>query len=499
MTNRDKLMLIIKRVSSDKRHGFISYCLLLIACCLLLASTTDAQTKDAGAVMPGTEAKHGAAVVPGTPTSPSAFDAARAREAAQAAALVTEFEINGLKVLVKRREGSLTVAAGLFTRGGVRNVDAGNAGVEALMWDAATEGSVNFPREKLRQEVARMGTGIGSNADYDYSELRLSTTRANFDRSWEIFTDVALRPLFAPEDVERVRGRLIISRRDIEDSPDSYLQVLQSRAAYAGHPYLNDPEGTIETLGRLTVEDLKRYHRQVMQTSRLMLVVVGDLDANMLKGRIAETFGKLPRGDYRETSLPPLAFATASVDFTERALPTNYIQGVFAAPPLTSEDIYPMRVASSILNERVLVEVRFKRNLSYAPSAFLRDQGANIGGIYVTTTDANQAVSVMLYEIARLQRELPDRRDLTSEVSGYLTKYYMAQETNTAQVDELATYELLGGGWRNSLDFIARLRAVTPEDIRRVAQKYMRNIRFVVVGPNSSKVDKNIFTVRTSE
>src|ERR1700732_3754568 len=49
---------------------------------------------------------------------------------ARQASLVTEFEVNGLKVLVKRREGSLTVATGLFIRGGVENINASNAGVE---------------------------------------------------------------------------------------------------------------------------------------------------------------------------------------------------------------------------------------------------------------------------------------------------------------------------------------------------------------------------------
>src|SRR6266581_9609547 len=64
---------------------------------------------------------------------------------ARQAALVSEFEVNGLKVLVKRREGSLTVAAGLFIKGGSRNINADNAGIEALMLDAATEASAAFP------------------------------------------------------------------------------------------------------------------------------------------------------------------------------------------------------------------------------------------------------------------------------------------------------------------------------------------------------------------
>jgi predicted Zn-dependent peptidase len=414
----------------------------------------------------------------------------------KAAALVTEFDVNGLKVLVKRRPGN-SVAAGLFLRGGARNVTAQNAGVEALMWDAATEASQSFPRELLRREQARMGTQMSDSVSYDYSVLGMICTRPNFDRSWEIFADVALHPTFAPEDVTRARQRLVVARNNNEDFPDAYLQVLQSRVAYAGHPYSNDPEGTAATISKLTVDDVRRFHKQMLETSRLLLVIVGDLDANALRQRIADSFGKLPRGNYKSEPLPQLSFATGSVDVTQKGLPTNYIQGVFAAPPLTSEDIYPMRVASALLNDRVLVEVRFRRNLSYAPDAFLREQGANIGGIYVTAVDANQAISVMRNEIARLQREPADADDIALEVSGYLTKYYMGQETNLAQAGELARYELIGGGWRNSLDFIERLRAVTPLEVQRVAQKYMRNLQFVVIGDPKS-IDRNVFTSQTS-
>ncbi|MCA1631285.1 MAG: insulinase family protein [Acidobacteria bacterium] len=429
----------------------------------------------------------------------SAPDARKLDEvAATAESLVTEFEVNGLKVLVKRRAGSQTVAAGLFVRGGARNITAQNAGVEALMWDAATEATRNFPRAVLRKELARMGTNLGYGINFDYSALSLGTTRQNFDRSWEIFTDAALRPAFTPEDFDRVKSRLVIARGNVNDAPDSFLEVLQARVAYAGHPYMNEPGGTSETLSRLTLEDVRRFHQQSMQTSRLLLVLVGDLDAAQVKERVAAAFGKLPRGEYKAEAPPQFAFNAPSVELTPRlGLETNYVQGVFAAPPLTDPDIYPMRIASSLLNERIFVEVRVRRNLSYAPSAFLRDQGANLGGIYVTTDSGrtNEAVSVMLYQVSRLQREQADNSELTSQVSGYLTKHYIDQQTNGAQAGELARYELIGGGWRNSLHFIERLRAVTPADVQRVARKYMKNLRFVVLG-DATKVDRNLFTVQ---
>jgi predicted Zn-dependent peptidase len=412
---------------------------------------------------------------------------------AKQAALVTEFEVNGLKVLVKKREGSLTVAAGLFIRGGARNITAENAGIEALMLDVSSEASANFPRARMRSELSRMGTLITYGINSDYSVLSLRCTRPNFERSWQMFSDVALHPSFTKEDVALIQQRQVTSRRDDNDDPDSYLQRLQDQVAYAGHPYLIRTEGTAESLSHLTPEDLRRYHQKILETSRLLLVMVGDLNPAQVRELVASSFGQLPRGNYKPEPMPQLTFEKSTVEVTARPLPTNYIQGLYTAPPPTSPDIDAMRIASSILRDRVFEEVRAKRNLSYAPDAFLRTQAANSGGIYVTAVDANQAVRVMLDEIMRLQREPISAQDIQAVVAQYLTSYYLGQETNNAQAGDLAQYELLGGGWRNSVEVIERLKAVTPADVQRVAQKYMRNIRFVVLG-NPQSVNTQVFT-----
>src|SRR5207244_721452 len=200
-------------------------------------------------------------------------------------------------------------------------------------------------------------------------------------------------------------------------------------------------------------------HRCTLETlgcSLLLLEIVCYLRTAPLKARFTASFVQLPRGNYKLEPLPLLSFDKSTVEVTARSIPTNYIQGLFTAPPLTSPDIYPMRVASSILRDRIFEEVRIKRNLSYAPDAFLRSQAANIGGIYVSADNekANQAVRVMLDEIARLQRESIDDDDIKSIVAQFLTSYYMSQETNAAQVGELAQSELIGGGWRNSVELI---------------------------------------------
>ncbi|MBA3631540.1 MAG: insulinase family protein [Acidobacteria bacterium] len=411
---------------------------------------------------------------------------------ARQAELVTEFDVNGLKVLVKRRQHAPTVAAGLFIRGGARNINDKNAGIENMMLEVATEGSKNFPREVLRKELSRTGSSVGSASSSDYSVISLASTRRNFDRSWDIFTDLILNPTFTDSDIGQVRERIITGLREQETDNDNYLQILQDRIIYSNHPYSNDVRGTIETVGKFTAKDLREYHQKVMQSSRLLLVVVGDVDPNELQKRITATLGKLPRGEYKEQPYPALDFSKATLDITSRTLPTNYIQGVFNAPSLNNPDYSAMRVAVAILQGLVYSEVRDKRQLSYLPNAELGSSSANTANIYVTAVDANQAVSVMLDQINNLKNKQINKEIISGVAEHFLTTYYLGQETNAAQAAELAKYELIGGGWRNAFDFLDKVRQVTPEQVQAVSKKYMKNIRFVVVG-NPAAIDKRIF------
>jgi len=411
---------------------------------------------------------------------------------AEQANLVTELDVNGLKVLIKRRPNAPTVAAGLFIRGGARNITDKNAGIENLMLSVATEGSRKFPREMVRRELSRTGGSIGSAVSNDYSAISFASTRQNFDRSWEVFTDLALNPDFAAEGIARARAQISTGLREQETNSDNFLQILQDRVIYAGHPYSNDVNGTLENVARFSAKDLSDYHKKIMETSRLLLVIVGDIDPKEVQTRVAATFGKLPRGNYKESPYPALDFSKATLDVTSRTLPTNYVQGVFNAPSLNSPDYYAMRVAITVLQSRVYQEVRINRQLSYAPNAELGSFSSNTGSIYVTAVDANQAVKVMLGEVNNLKAKQINDQTIDGISGHFLTLHFIGQETNAAQAGELAKYELIGGGWRNAFGFLDKIRQVTPAEVQTAAQKYMKNIRFVVIG-NPTAINREIF------
>lgn len=405
---------------------------------------------------------------------------------------ISEFDVRGMTVLVKQRPGSETVAAGLFIRGGAQNITAANAGIESLMLNVATEASVAFPRDRFRRELASTGTTIGSGVTLDFSALTLGCARTYFDRAWALFADAALHPSFTSDDFAQVQNHMIVGLQSADDTADALLSRLTDEVVYAGHPYASDPEGTLETIRRLTVADVRQFHQRMMETSRLMLVVVGDVTPEDVRAKVTASFAKLPRGTYKATAVPQLAFAAPTLHVTAKDLPTHYVNGIYAAPPPDSPDIDAMRVATSILRDRVFDQVRLRRALSYAPNAFLNDQRANTGGIYVTAVDANAAVRVMLAEISRLQTEPVDPGEIESVAAQFLTNYYVDQQTNAAQTGTLARAEILGGGWQRSTSLIERINAVTPFDVRRAAARYMRHIQFIVLGPDDD-IERPIF------
>lgn len=416
---------------------------------------------------------------------------AKTSVAAQAAT-VTEFEVNGLKVLLKRRESAPTFAGGLFFRGGVRNQTAANAGIENLTLSSATEAGTKFNRQQVRRQLAATGSSIGAGAGRDYSSIAFVSTTQNFDRIWDIFADVTLAPAFAVADVERVRQQMLAGLREAETSPDGALHSAADRVINAGHPYSVASSGTIQTVTGLKITDLKNYHKDLLQTSRMLLVIVGDIDPDVLKTKVTQTFGKLPVGNYKESPTAQLKWNAPTVDITQRAIPTNYVLGTYSAPSLGDPDYYAMRVATTILQQMVYEEVRQKRQLSYAPNAELNNNAANTGTIYVTAVDANQSVQVMIDQIRMLQRELLNDEAISGMAGQFLTGYYLSQETNVAQVRELAQYELIGGGWRRGFDFLDRIQAVNARDVQRVARKYMNNLRFTVIG-DPAAVNKDVF------
>ena len=121
------------------------------------------------------------------------------------------------------------------------------------------------------------------------------------------------------------------------------------------------------------------------------------------------------------------------------------------------------------------------------------DPFTNSTSQHATAVEPDTTLKVMRTEVARLKTEPIPTKRFAETVNGFLTRYFLRQEANMDQAATLGAYELVGGGWRRADTFIGRVRAVAPADVQRVARKYLRDLRFAVVG-DSTKIDRALFT-----
>jgi len=400
---------------------------------------------------------------------------------------------NGLKTIHRQVTGNEVIAVRIYFKGGTRNYTDKNAGIENVLLEVAQQGTKNFSKGVLNRELARTGTVLESAGGYDYSIVAMRCVRQHFDRAWQLLTDVILNPTLEEKELALIKDQLLSALRQENDDPDSTVAAASDRLLYRAHPYINRPTGTPESISTLTAADLKAYHTKLLETSRMLVVFVGDAPLPEIKSKVEASFGKLAKGNYQASPLPAFQSATMpEFQITNRAVQTNYIRATFAAPALDSPDYPAMSVLINILQQLFFQEVRVKRNLSYGADANLLALGANAGNLTVTTQKPNETVRVMFEQIEFLQRQIIREEALAGIISGFLTQFYTKLETNDAQAARLGEYELLGGGWRRSLTWLDDIRKVKPEDLNRVARTYLRNFHFAAIG-NPAYFDKELF------
>ena len=391
------------------------------------------------------------------------------------------YVVSGVQVIQRRTPASIVVA-NLYLLGGLRQATPQTAGTESLLLAASERGSTKYPRDAMRRALARTGSEIGIAPREDWTTISIRTTPQELDSTWALFADRVMHPTLDSAEVELVRTQLLSGVRQRADSPDAMLDYLSDSIAYTGQPYALSTVGTAETISNITRAQLRRYHRDQFVTSRMLLVVVGNVAREKIETLVRTTIGTLPAGSYQWKA--PEAGASLPTDavFLRRTLPTNYIQGFIAGPPANHRDAAALLVAAAVLSGRLFSEIRSKRNLTYAVSANYRDRGLTSIALYVTTTAPDTTIALMKKEVQFIAKANIPTENLAPLVAQFITEYFLENETITAQADFLARAQLFRGDFRAGSKFVSELRAVTGDDIKRVVTQYFRDIRWVYVG-----------------
>ncbi|HLE55669.1 MAG TPA: pitrilysin family protein [Rhodothermia bacterium] len=398
------------------------------------------------------------------------------------ATLTNSFDVSGVQVILRQSTANNVVAANLYLLGGTSQVTAANAGIEPLLLEVSDRGTKKYPRATLRRKMSALGSEIVTSATDDWTMFGIKATTEVLDSTWAIFASRLMEPTLDPADVALLRTQFLTGIRQRRDDPDALAEFLADSIAFTGHPYGIPVTGTEASISAIDAAALKGYHDSQIVKSRMLLVVVGNVDRAHVERLIRGSLALLPQGNYKWTPPPRLPERPSSVVVESRSLPTNYILGYYSGPLANSVDYQALRIATSVLTGRLFAEIRTRQNLTYDVHAPFVDRAASAGGLYVSTASPDTTLKLMRAALTELQEGLLDREGLKRLEQQFLTEYFLDNETNGAQADFLARSQLYRGDYREADKFVDELRSVTPEAVRHVARKYMKGIRFAYVG-----------------
>ncbi|MEX2110362.1 MAG: pitrilysin family protein [Gemmatimonadaceae bacterium] len=410
------------------------------------------------------------------------------------APLTTSFDVSGVRVILRQNAANNVVAANLYLLGGARQVSPANAGIEPVLLEVSERGTRRYPKNMLRRAMSRLGSEIVTTAAADWTMFGIRSSTEVFDSTWAIFADRVMRPTLASADVNLVKARYLSGIRQRRDDPDALANYLADSITFEGHPYSVSVSGNEKSIHALDSIALRNYHDREFVTSRMLLVVVGNVDRARIERLVTQSLGQLPRGSYKWTAPPRVPERETAMVVERRQMPTNYLIGYYSGPLATGADYRALRVATSVLTGRMFAEIRTRQNLTYDVHAPFVDRAATVGGLYVSTASPDTTLKLMRVAINDLQQGLLDPVGLREMEQQFITEYFLDNETNAAQADFLARAQMYEGDYRTADRFVSDLRSVTPEAVQRVARRYMKGFRFAYVG-DPSKLNPRTLTL----
>lgn len=374
--------------------------------------------------------------------------------------------------------------------GGATQDPADKPGVGNMVSDLLDEGSGDLDSETFHERLDRRAIELSFSSSRDHFRGSLRMLKDNKDEAFDLLRMSLTSPHFNSTDVERIRTQIISGLRSDTSNPSALASRKFLEIAFGNHPYGRMSGGTLESIPKIDIADLKDYVRRVLARDTLRIAVVGDVDAATLGKLLDRTFGGLPA----KASLTPVADIEATRPPQRAFIPLDVPQTVvtFGGPGIRRHD--PNFMAAYVVNHilgggsssRLYREVREKRGLAYSvyESLLWMDHSALFVGNTGTRADrAGETVDAINKEVRRLAEDGPTQQELDEAKSYLKGSQMLALDTSSKLASALLQYQLD----RMPIDYIEKrnaiVDAVTLDDARNAAKRlWGQGLLTVIVG-----------------
>jgi zinc protease len=385
----------------------------------------------------------------------------------------------GIEAWLVRESATPLVAMAYSFHGGTSQDPADKSGLANLAADLLDEGAGDLDGKTFHERLENHAIELSFRVGRDYFSGNVRTLNEHRDEAFDLLHLALSAPRFDADAVERVRLQEMSNLRRATTSPSELASKSWWQAAFPGHPYGRETQGSLDSVPRVTADDMRDYVRRVFAHNELKIAIVGDVDAAAAGALIDRAFGSLPA----KNDLKPVPQAVAQGMGRRIVINVAVPQAVvtFGGPGIARND--PDFMAAYIVNHilgggsmtsRLYREVRQKRGLAYGVSdslVWFRRAAVILGGTATRADRTGDALAIIEREIKRMAESGPTADELAAAKSFLKGAYALGLDTSSkiaAQLVQVQTDNL-------GIDYIQRrgglIDAVTIEDARRVAKR----------------------------
>lgn len=394
---------------------------------------------------------------------------------------------NGLAVTLVEMGVLPKATVALVFRAGTGDDPPGKTGLSSFLAALLTEGTTTRSAAEIAGAAARWGGAIETNVTPDETIVTGTVLSEFAPELVALVADVAANPAFPQREVERVRQDTLRSVAIARTQPQVLAQERFLATLYPDHPY-GKLLPTPEIVRGYTVDEARAFHAASYRARRAHLYVAGRFDRAATEARIRAALASLPPGGPRELA-PPQPSSRRAVELVDRAgaVQSSLYLGLPVLDP-RHPDYLKLAVTNTLLggyfSSRITANIREAKGYTYSPASVVSVRAGT--GYWaevadVTTAVTGAALKEVLAEVERLRAEPPREEELRA-VQAYLAGTFVLQTSDRdGLIARLRFVELHGLGERWLEDYVRNVRAVTPDDVRRMAQTWLDPARMTLV------------------
>lgn len=400
---------------------------------------------------------------------------------------------NQLTVLVREAHAAPVASFWVWYRVGSRNEHLGITGISHWVEHMLFKGSQAFPKGVAEKAIAREGGVFNGMTWYDFTTYFATLPTERIELALRIEADRMVNSIFDPNETAAERTVIISERQGAENDPKFLLNEELMAAAFRVHPYGTDTVGHMCDLETMTRDQLYAHYRTYYTPNNALAVAVGDFKADEMLRLIEHHFGTIPDGPN-----VPLVTAVEPPQRGERRVILEgdgkiaYLQMVFRAPTVHEPDFFAMTVLDAILSGassltffgggttnksshlyKVLVATELATGVSGSLLPTIDPFVYSLSAVVRAGHTPAEVEEALDTELARVATEPATPEELTKAIKQTKAQFAYSSESVTGQALWLGFSEVFADHtWFE--DYIAKLSAVTVEDVQRVAQKYLK-------------------------